>query len=361
MDLKSFILLAGACHGLVMSVILWKRDSQKNRFFILLLLSVSFFLLIHFAAPFQRLPKISLLSYVLIYSYIPIYILHLQKNLATRIVGKNWLLILPSAVFFIACIPYLSLSNEALRNATFTSLAITDLLAIIVNVLLLIKSSGLIHTQDSGNYFRPNQYFHGLMILSSLMWLVGILNISGLIHLPLSFDLNTVFIGMSLFVFGIGYFLMFQHNQPVKNGSSYEKLKIPKADQERIASVLLDYLYESKPYLNPDCSLSEVSISLDIEKTRLSFVINKYMNTNFNRLINVMRVKEFLELSRNQQMEIYDLVGVAQKAGFRSKSTFYKSFREVYGVSPKEYLSDNSPNLLTQITPTKLEGLLQGK
>ena len=359
MDLKSFILLAGACHGLVMSVILWKRDSQKNRFFILLLLSVSLFLFIHFATPFHRSPKLSLLSYVLIYGYIPIYILHLQQGMVKRIVSKTWLLVLPSAAFLLACIPYLLMPGEKLRYADFDSLAITDLLAVLSNVFLLIRSSKVISNQNPDS--RPNHLFHALMIASSLMWLAGILSAGDFIQLPFTFNLNTVFIGMSMFVFGIGYFLMLPTHQPAKNGSSYEKLKISATDQEKTSALLLDHLNQTKPYLNPDCSLSEVAASLGIEKTRLSFVINKYMHTNFNKLINELRIEEFLSLSQNQQMEMYDLTGIAQRAGFRSKSTFYKSFRDLYGVSPKEYLNGHAPDITPQITPTKLEGLIQEK
>ena len=69
----------------------------------------------------------------------------------------------------------------------------------------------------------------------------------------------------------------------------------------------------------------------------LSRIINVALRKNFNDFINEYRIRE---IARKMQDPAYDgltLLSIAYDAGFNSKSTFNRFFREMTGKSPAEY------------------------
>ena len=59
---------------------------------------------------------------------------------------------------------------------------------------------------------------------------------------------------------------------------------------------------------------------------------------NFFEYVNYYRIKEFVELAKTDKAKTLTFFGLAQEAGFNSKTTFNKSFKKLMGSSPKEYL-----------------------
>ena len=54
--------------------------------------------------------------------------------------------------------------------------------------------------------------------------------------------------------------------------------------------------------------------------------------------VNFYRIHEFIRLAQSPLAAQKTLLGLAQEAGFNSKSTFNKSFKELMGCSPSDYL-----------------------
>ena len=96
---------------------------------------------------------------------------------------------------------------------------------------------------------------------------------------------------------------------------------------------------ENLYYQDPDLSLRSLAETLHLQPNELSRIINTAFRKNFNDFINEYRIRE---VTRKMQDPAYDrltLLGIAMDAGFNSKSTFNRTFRQLIGESPAEYKS----------------------
>jgi putative ABC transport system permease protein len=93
-------------------------------------------------------------------------------------------------------------------------------------------------------------------------------------------------------------------------------------------------------YQDAELSLGSLAEKLDMHPHELSRIINIVLKKNFNDFINEYRIRE---VARKMQDPAYDrltLLGIALDAGFNSKSTFNRTFRQMTGKSPAEYKND---------------------
>jgi AraC-like DNA-binding protein len=98
------------------------------------------------------------------------------------------------------------------------------------------------------------------------------------------------------------------------------------------------YMMESKAYENPDLSIYDLSLPLNIHVKKLSQVINQGYNMNFNDYINQYRVKAVIKQMEAGNHTIQTLLSLAYECGFNSKSTFNRSFKRWTSTSPNDYI-----------------------
>ena len=77
---------------------------------------------------------------------------------------------------------------------------------------------------------------------------------------------------------------------------------------------------------------------MGVNQTHVSRVINEGFEKNFFDYVNGYRVREFIDLASSEEYANYTLLGIAFEVGFRTKSTFNKSFKKETGRTPREYL-----------------------
>ena len=110
------------------------------------------------------------------------------------------------------------------------------------------------------------------------------------------------------------------------------------ADRIHAAMQKLFHIMNSKkPYLNPDLTLPMLAEISGISRTLLSASINESRNQNFYDYINTFRieeVKKHLEMPENTGANI---LSIAYKAGFNSKSTFNSFFKKITNITPSAY------------------------
>jgi len=90
-------------------------------------------------------------------------------------------------------------------------------------------------------------------------------------------------------------------------------------------------------YQDAELTLGSLAEKLDLHPHELSRIINLALKKNFNDFINEYRIRE---VTRKMQDPAYDrltLLGIALDAGFNSKSTFNRTFRQMTRKSPAEY------------------------
>jgi AraC-like DNA-binding protein len=106
---------------------------------------------------------------------------------------------------------------------------------------------------------------------------------------------------------------------------------------ENLKQKLHVLLTEDKVYLNEDLNLTQLSEYMDISNKKLSELLNHHLNTNFYDLINEYRINAIKQRFENGDAEKYTIISIAYDAGFKSKASFYRIFKQKEGISPSNY------------------------
>ena len=101
---------------------------------------------------------------------------------------------------------------------------------------------------------------------------------------------------------------------------------------------ILEMLAEEKLYLDPEFSLQRLAHKLKMSPVAVSRVINSELKQNFRNMVNERRVEEVKTKLKDPRCSQLSLLGIAYESGFNSEASFYRIFKNVVGVSPKEYL-----------------------
>lgn len=110
-------------------------------------------------------------------------------------------------------------------------------------------------------------------------------------------------------------------------------------DQRRQLAERLDAHLEScRPYLRLDLSLEDLSNELNVPAPRLSEVFTQHLGTTFYDHLHGYRLREFERLARSELAQQLTIDALARQSGFRSKTAFYRIFREKHGVTPAAYV-----------------------
>ncbi|MFB6343222.1 two-component regulator propeller domain-containing protein [Saccharicrinis sp. FJH62] len=102
------------------------------------------------------------------------------------------------------------------------------------------------------------------------------------------------------------------------------------------------FMETEKPYLNPDLKMSDVALSIGFSTHEISQVLNQDLQQSFPDYVNIHRVEELKRRMQKDDVGKFTLVAIAQQCGFKSKTSFYRNFNKVVGVTPAEYFKRDS-------------------
>jgi AraC-like DNA-binding protein len=111
----------------------------------------------------------------------------------------------------------------------------------------------------------------------------------------------------------------------------------------QLAKSIIREIKELQLYKDTQFSLVKASIHFNVPVHHISFVLNNQIKKSFPDVISKMRVEHAIALIENSKNKKYTLEAIGNMSGFRSRTTFYVSFKKITGVSPLEYsnLSNN--------------------
>ncbi|MEM7381325.1 MAG: helix-turn-helix domain-containing protein, partial [Bacteroidota bacterium] len=109
---------------------------------------------------------------------------------------------------------------------------------------------------------------------------------------------------------------------------------LPLINEEKLIQTLKDQKY----YRDPELNIRKLALQLEMPYTNLSELINRRYQQNFNEFINSFRIQEVVDALESDSHHSYTIMGLAQRAGFRSASAFYAAFKKAKGTTPKLYL-----------------------
>lgn len=123
----------------------------------------------------------------------------------------------------------------------------------------------------------------------------------------------------------------------VKEQGKAKKTVLPEVKVNSLLDNLLSYMENEKPYLSAKLNRSDVSMKLDCTEIELSQLLNNHLNVNFSNFINTYRVNEIKHRLNQDNLSKYTLKALSEQCGFSSKTTFYRVFKNVTGMTPLEY------------------------
>jgi len=102
----------------------------------------------------------------------------------------------------------------------------------------------------------------------------------------------------------------------------------------------LIHLFETdKVYLNSDLNLNILAQYLETTPKKCSHLLRTGFEQNFNQFVNLYRVNEFKEMVKINKHKNETLLSLAYASGFKSKSTFNRTFKSIQGKTPSEYIN----------------------
>jgi len=362
----SLILLLGAIQGIILSLILFNTKFNRTANKVLsgsiftvsgaLLLAYFQLVLDYKEYPFyiKSILPLSLIFVPLIYLYTK-----LNTKEEKRITLSDLKYFLPFLVVFIYNIPFyfgpteLKIEYFERENITNSALLIDRLEIGVVN-LIIFSFSILIFSMvlkmrknfenEVSNYsgeIIKLMFFMALAVLTFTLtgFILSLLQIFEISY-PFILDFLTA-IGSTFLIYFIGYYTMW-HPQIFRPLKEELKKEIPKQLQENKENIhddylakIVDHMESEKLYRDPELTLQSFSESLKIPTYLVSKIINTKTGLNFYNFVNKYRIEEVKqELRKNKSPQILQ---IAFKAGFNTKSSFYNYFKKDTGISPKDY------------------------
>ncbi|WBV60926.1 helix-turn-helix domain-containing protein [Chryseobacterium camelliae] len=97
-------------------------------------------------------------------------------------------------------------------------------------------------------------------------------------------------------------------------------------------------------YRDCDLNLDQLALKTEINKYQISEMLNGYKHKPFYRYINEYRIEYFKNLVEKaiERKENINFLSFAYEAGFKSKSSFNRYFKEIIGKTPSEYYKSST-------------------
>ncbi len=206
----------------------------------------------------------------------------------------------------------------------------------------VLLSGGLLHTGiylliSLINTWPQLKEWNGDNIITNGTWSIMIVGlVSSLMILISGLSKDLFFALLSLYIFLEGY--LYIRNRELFQKTSTSNLVIPNSHE--IIGSLHHLMEDQKPYMDPALNITDLAEQLGIKPHILSKLLNDEIKQNFRDYVNAYRIKEFIQLSREDNYKNYTFLALAHTVGFNSKSTFNNAFKKVTNQTPREYFKN---------------------
>lgn len=127
--------------------------------------------------------------------------------------------------------------------------------------------------------------------------------------------------------------------QPVcrDGGTSSDEHEKETEFYQQLYERILAVMEHEQLYLKPDLTLKDLASKAMTNRTHLSNAINRVAHQNFNVWLSEYRVNYFIQLVNDKKNTQIDQL--YREAGFPSRSSFYRQFKQIKGITPKQFIT----------------------
>lgn len=189
-----------------------------------------------------------------------------------------------------------------------------------------------------------------IQLLSYLLLFSGFLVILGLfftaVHFQNTLNLRYLYYGVLLItmIATLNYRIKLAYKFQVadknvlvieKSKEKYKNYDLNEDEMDKIIAKMNHLFQSQKVYLNADFSLDLLAQEINIPKIKITQALNIKLDSNFYNYLNSYRIEESKRLIEKSKHS--NLTDISFESGFKNKSTFYKNFKLLNGITPKEY------------------------
>lgn len=198
--------------------------------------------------------------------------------------------------------------------------------------------------------YRFFNWTKGVIVLFILVGFFEGAALLGIYQFPIVFGaalLFLVFNAVYLFLYVINFRPHEIYTMQLTQTQDEETENAPEIKDGNDTNKWLQEFMERELYLNPELTLQKTSIELNIAKYKLPKLIQDEGHPNFYSFVNhyrVIKTKALLQdLPDSRVVE-----SVITESGFKSRSTFFRVFKEFTGITPGEYWQEKRPQIKAQ-------------
>jgi AraC-like DNA-binding protein len=362
--MKAFF-LGGIIQALLLAFYFLFNKSSKNvvaqRWLGILLLLIATTMALNYFLPdnYKQFPHLIRVWELLPLLYAPTIFLYIYALLYGNIhySKKYFLLLVPFILGILILFPFLTSSSvvkiqqyELTENRIpenfyllFWLKSINGLVMILASFYAVFKYKKDVKLVFADN--AVNKWGIYSLIAFLLLWIVG----TGRILFGFSEMISKmVFMILIISIYVLTYFTLKQTQvfretdlqvlEEIETKINKPKLSlIEKEEAKSIYSNLSNIVKEEKLFLDKNFNLQKLTQICNCKSSVVSNVLNNHNNQNFYGFINEFRVNEVCEMLKNNENAHLTLDAIGELCGFKSKSTFYQSFKEVTGKTPMQY------------------------
>ncbi len=357
-NIINLIDIIGLIQGLVFGFLFlynWKKN-KPYLFFGLFILTYSTEIIPSLIENFGFLevyPNLKYLPLDFIFLTLPFFYIYVHKISVFSHKRINYLILVPGVLdlligvlFFFEYSQYDSLKETVEIVLFLLSIPFNVFFALFI-IRLVNKHAELVACQYSDNTMTSLKWCKILSIMLLSFLLVIVISIIPVVisgKLMYVFDLIfTVFNVFLIFWMSIkGFEQKTIHSLiPINKGQVLRKnIEINTETKERIKDDFIEInqvIKQKELFKKVNLTILDVSSYVDFHPKRISQVINLHENRNFSSYINSFRVQEAERMLTQTKYDYLSIEGIGIEAGFNSKSAFYKSFKSITKLTPREY------------------------
>lgn len=219
-------------------------------------------------------------------------------------------------------------------------------LKVLANVLYIAVSVRIAFGRKSGRLSRTKRLWIRFLVIVPAVVLAVFSYVAvnpaatGHLSAGIAAPFTVLSVAMAVLIYGISFLLLIA---PDASGFKPADRKGPGellcGDEECEHLVeLVEKRFREGGYRNPDLMLSDLAEEFGVHPNRLSFAVNRHFNAGFKALLNSRRLDYFCGRVEEGALKKQSILDLAFEAGFPSKSTFNRVFREHKGMAPSDYV-----------------------
>ena len=151
-----------------------------------------------------------------------------------------------------------------------------------------------------------------------------------------------VYIPLSILIYAIGILSY----QVLKFNTNKQSLRtLAPSTVDTTINLLTKAMEIDQLYLKPNLDLAMVMAHTGLAQKTISAVLNQHYHKSFNEFVNQYRIEAVKQKLEDGKSLNYTLNGIAVECGFNSQATFQRTFKQMVGITPSQYLQKIQENL----------------